>query len=289
MWERQYLRPGHPDHERWFPCDESGTVKGFLGAAIFEEARHADPNRMGPIRRRAPETNNEVYQQRAAGAARLAAVEQENERFARQVRERQHLWARIDETVSPPYEPETIELPDGRPAPVELVGRVVDFDHGMLVVGVDDVPRRPIAVGDELMLRPMRDRDSRWRPGSHRVVGFEPGGITARILLRDRWAVTAQATDDYVYRIGRPLTPSLDERVTAIERLLGIVVDDLEVAMDAALDGRRDEAIRLRSAALERIREQVAHPVVTVRGDSAVSLGRVNLSSLNKHKPNGRA
>jgi hypothetical protein len=146
---------------------------------------------------------------------------------------------------------ETVELPDGRRAPVELVGRVAAIHSDAMIVQGQH-PRSPatLSSGDEIVLRYDVTPGTRWRTGTARVQAAS--GVTVRI---DQHAIIARAVGDYVYRIGKPLTPSLDERVTAIERLLGLVADDLEVAVDAELAGQRDEAAQLRLRALARIRE----------------------------------
>lgn len=121
---------------------------------------------------------------------------------------------------------EVYEVAEPRRAPVEFIGRLT---HD----GSPRVDATRLAVGDWLIARP--SQDSPWRTGRASVVRG----------LGVNWSwIVAIADGDYVYRIGKPLTPSLEERMAELERR---VYPDLIVADDAAKDGRPEVAAKLRA------------------------------------------
>lgn len=90
--------------------------------------------------------------------------------------------------------------------PVELVGRV---RRGFGLRGLSYEISAPLKVPCQLLVRP--DPVSQWR---HGIASVREDGCV------DLSVVAAIAEGDYIYRIGKPLTPSLEERVAAIEAQL---------------------------------------------------------------------
>ena len=128
-------------------------------------------------------------------------------------------------------DPEMVEVRDvARPrmAPVEYVGRAVRAG-----LGGEYWATGAASPGDVLIARPDSSPGSSWRTG--RVV------VGAHYDLR---GITAICEGDHVYRIGKPTTPSLEERVAMLERL---VHPDLIVADDAEKSGRPAIAAELRA------------------------------------------
>lgn len=76
QWERRYIRPGHPDDGSWFACDEQGVFSGGLARALYEEAVHVDPSRLGSLRLKvvceAPEDASKVEEQLQEVVRRVA-------------------------------------------------------------------------------------------------------------------------------------------------------------------------------------------------------------------------
>ena len=133
-------------------------------------------------------------------------------------------------------EPETVEVfQEARPrhAPVEYIGRVRDGGSGYRSLRVE--PEVQIEVPCTLVARPANEPHSYWRTGTVKV------DADGRYDLSHIVAICA---GDYVYRIGKPTTPSLEERVAELERR---VYRDLIVADDAEKSGRPDIAEKLRA------------------------------------------
>ncbi|HKP06393.1 MAG TPA: hypothetical protein VJU58_03995 [Microbacterium sp.] len=123
---------------------------------------------------------------------------------------------------------EVYEVATPRLAPVEYVGRLQRDPVDGLFVDASS-----LRVGDVLVARP--GSHGPWRTGRAAVVrGL---GVT--------WSsITAICDGDHVYRIGKPTTPSLEERVAMLERL---VYPDLVIADDAEKSGRPEVAAELRA------------------------------------------
>ena len=129
-------------------------------------------------------------------------------------------------------EPELVdvhEVAKPRLAPVEFVGRVARYEWGRYYVDGD------VRAGDVLLAR--WEPHGCWRTG--RAVAYDDSGVVRVDLAQ----IVAIAEHDYVYRIGKPTTPSLEERVAELERR---VYRDLIVADDAEKSGRPDIAEKLR-------------------------------------------
>lgn len=94
-----------------------------------------------------------------------------------------------------------------RLAPVEHVGKMRRINDR---VDIDVVPGVQLAAGDRLLLRP--GPGSPWRTGR---------GVVLDVQRSDLSEVCAWAEGDDVYRIGKPTTPSLEERVADLERIVG--------------------------------------------------------------------
>ncbi len=125
-----------------------------------------------------------------------------------------------------------------RMAPVEYVGRAVRAGPSGEIWADGAVQH-----GDTLLARPSDRPGSHWRPGRV-VVGDSRIAIGERNSHYDLRRITAIAEGDYVYRIGKPTTPSLEERVAMLERL---VHPDLIIADDAEKSGRPAIAAELRA------------------------------------------
>lgn len=126
-----------------------------------------------------------------------------------------------------------------RRAPVELIGRVV-WANGLYVSG--DV--LPVA-GDELLARPLLAMGTPFRTGRAVVLANEQGAPFVNLST-----IVAICAGDYVYRIGKPFTPSLEERVAALERR---AYPDLIIADDAEASGRPEVAEKLRARHRRRL------------------------------------
>jgi hypothetical protein len=103
----------------------------------------------------------------------------------------------------PDQKPEMVEVYEvARPrlAPVEFIGRLQRDD------GVLHVEHATLQVGDSLIARP--SDDSPWRTGR---------AIVGQGLGVGWWDIAAICEGDCIYRIGMPTTPSLEERVEALE------------------------------------------------------------------------
>ena len=109
-------------------------------------------------------------------------------------------------------EVETVEVPNiGTPllAPVEYVGRLIRVQvTGRLHIDVSSIVVS-VRSGDTLMVRPELREYCPWRPG--RVT------VGRHVFDVDWRQVAAACEGDHVYRIGRPTTPTLEERVAELE------------------------------------------------------------------------
>lgn len=118
---------------------------------------------------------------------------------------------------------ETVEVNDvarPRQAPVHLIGRVVRGVDGRLKIELVPSPV-PYAIKDGTRLLARAWPGGPWRTGHCEVDEIGQYNLAN---------IVACCEGDYVYRIGKPLAPSLEERVEAVERLLGLTVDDLKVS-----------------------------------------------------------
>ena len=134
-------------------------------------------------------------------------------------------------------EVETVEVDAGllgRLAPLEYVGRI-ERDGALFLRGIDGME---LKVGDVIVVRSSAES---WHPlRAGRAVVVRGLGITFD-------GIPAVAEGDYVYRIGKPLTPSIEERLVALERAVGLAAADYEVARDAQMSGRPDAAETIRA------------------------------------------
>lgn len=137
-------------------------------------------------------------------------------------------------------EVETVEVHEvARPrlAPVEYVGRVARPNRDIVVLLEASVALR---VDDVLIARPA---GGYWRTGRAVVLDrVVAGGVP--LIAVDLTSITAICEGDHVYRIGKPLTPSLEERVAELERR---IYPDLVVADDAEKTGKPEVAAALRA------------------------------------------
>jgi hypothetical protein len=129
-----------------------------------------------------------------------------------------------------------------RRAPLDLVGRVEQIRSGNWL-RVDTYGYEPgLGVGDVVLLRAVERAGGHFRSGRATIVEVSSGASFTDIHLDQ--CIVAQAEGDYVYRIGKPLTPSLEERVARLERM---VYPDLAVADDAEKSGKPEVAAKLRA------------------------------------------
>lgn len=102
---------------------------------------------------------------------------------------------------------EVHEVAKPRLAPVEHVGKMRRLNGR---VDIDVIPGVVLAAGDRLLLRP--GPGSPWRTGRGAVLDVQRSDLSE---------VVAWCEHDDVYRIGKPTTPSLEERVADLERIVG--------------------------------------------------------------------
>ena len=132
---------------------------------------------------------------------------------------------------------ETVEVDgvDAKPrrAPVEVVGRVLDLDHCGIAIWQLDDHRAVLLCGDVIMFShdPGGVRhDRQWRVGRLRVRRVvTPSQTTLRSQFveteTDPFGVVAMCAGDWVFRVGAPTTPSLEERVADLERRVAILTN----------------------------------------------------------------
>lgn len=130
---------------------------------------------------------------------------------------------------------EVYDVARPRLAPVEYVGRLRRDAQGRYHISPGTMAVA-VQTGDELLARPEMALGAAWRSGRTKV--------GADFLDIEWYRITAICEGDHVYRIGKPTTPSLEERVAMLERL---VHPDLVVADDAERSGRPAIAAELRA------------------------------------------
>lgn len=112
---------------------------------------------------------------------------------------------------------ETIEMPDPlatRRHALEMIGRAESIPHYPRHFIVHSEGGRTVA---------------KLTPGDRVVFSWNPMSCVLRVGIGvccegfvDASAVAAACTGDYVYRVGEALTPSIEERLTLLEKQAGI-------------------------------------------------------------------
>jgi hypothetical protein len=119
---------------------------------------------------------------------------------------------------------ETIERTDSaaiRRHELELVGRsrVMLNQNGQTVVGLHGVAAVELQPDDEIVFRHSTQPGTKFRLGSVRVaVVVNHDTFVTSDYIRSQ--VMATSEEDYIYRIGAALTPSIEERLAALEQML---------------------------------------------------------------------